>query len=145
MADPMIKSTIPLVDAMGIVKGMPLSEMGKKWLQWSDKFPKEKSKLNAGLVALLDAAATIATVIETLQNVLNVLTTTLGILQDTYNAALSVVPGVGPANAGKLVAEKAKQALSKLMDDVFQKLISFPQTIYDALSGSVEVDEGAVL
>jgi len=145
MADPMIKSTIPLVDAMGIVKGMPLSEMGSKWLQWGEKFPKEKSKLNAGLVALLDATATIATVIETLQNVLNVLTTTLAILQDTYNAALSVVPGVGPANAGKLVAEKAKQALSIAMDAVFQKLISFPQTIYDALSGSVEVDEGAVL
>lgn len=145
MADPVIKSTIPLVDAMGVVKGMTLQAMSKQWLDWSAKYPKEKDKLNPGLVALLDIMAVIANVVETVQNVLDTLNTVLATLQDTYNAAMSVVPGVGSANAAKLVAEKAKQALSLALNAVFEKLLTFPQTIYDALKSSVEVDEGAIL
>jgi len=146
MADPVIKSTIPLVDAMGVVKGMTLQAMSNQWLHWSAKYPKEKDKLNPGLVALLDVMAVIANVVEIVQNVLKNLNTVLATLQDTYNAAMSVVPGVGSANAAKLVAEKAKQILSiEVLDKVFKKLLTFPQTIYNALKSSVEVDEGAIL
>ena len=145
MADPIIKSTIPLTAAMGTTRGMSPSEFVGRWVQWGIKFPKEKAKLNPSIVASMEALTIVVTVQETIETVIATLNTVLATLQDAYNAAMSVVPGVGGANAAKVAAEKAKTLVVVVMDEAVGKLKALPQTIYDILASQVSVDEGAIL
>lgn len=145
MADKIIKSKIPLTDAMGVTRGTTPQEFIDRWKAWAAKFPNEKNKLNPAITAVLDALTIVIEVEKILTTVMKTLETVVSTLNDTYNAAMACVPGVGSASGAKVAAEKAKQFAKQAMDIAIAKLQSLPQTIYDVLAEQVSVDEGAIL
>lgn len=140
-----IPSKISLTIAMGVTRGTTPQQFIEKWDAWSKKYPKEKSKLNPAMTGLLDALTIIITVENTLQQIMQILETVVSTLNDTYNAAMACVPGVGAANASKIVAEKSKFFVKQAMDKAIASLQTLPQTVYDVLASQVTVDEGAML
>lgn len=140
-----IPSLIPLTTAMGVTKGTKPKEFIDRWADWSKKFPDDKNKLNPAITGLLDALTIIITVEDILQTIIKTLETVVSTLNDAYNAAMACVPGVGAANASKIIAEKAKQFAKQAMDKAISSLQSLPQIVYDILASQVKVDEGAIL
>jgi len=142
--DPVIKSTIRFDEAMGITKAMTGEQVVERWTEWKGKYPDQAASLSPAIVAALNTLETIVTVQIAIRDIPPLIEKAVVTAGDAYNIALSVLPGVGAAQGGKLALEKAMGILKKTLEGVLAKLQNLPQKVYEAVT-NVEVDENAIL
>ena len=139
-----IDTRIPLTVALGLSEKMTPKQVSERWAIWSSKYPKDRNTLAVGVVASLDALTGIVSTYDTITSTIETLQEACSKVNLTYKISLSLLPGIGAANAAKDLLESTMSGIKDQFAEAIKKMNSVPVTLYNTLVNTL-VDEDSYI